>query len=397
MILRIVSIIFVGMAVNIYIPVAPSILGALVDYQDLTSDVAGRLISYNFWGATVSTVFAIFILHRPGWNLRLTLFVCLLLIIFTSAGSAWFAGDIGALGVVLFFNGIGAGLGFTTCCVAVIGTPHIERSYALLYGLTYMISGIGLALLPYVYQAVGIEGAFFGMGILNLIAFLFLPFIPKMLPQTGSLETKPKVAIEKSLLLLGGVVIAVLFLHYVFNSGIWTYFERLGVASGMSAERAGALLAPSMTAAIIGMVAASVLGDKIGYLRPIYIGFVAILVSTFSLLYSSSEVVFVGGTTVFNASITFVTPYFVAILAMLVPSGLGVTAANISTIAGFSIGPFLLSFMIVNDDFQPAILLTAAGFFVAFILFVYFVRLLRRSPGGEGQLKAVTTATSPIG
>jgi MFS family permease len=152
-----------------------------------------------------------------------------------------------------------------------------------------------------------------------------------------------------------------------------------------------------MTAAIIGMVAASVLGDKIGYLRPIYIGFVAILVSTFSLLHSSSEVIFVGGTTVFNASITFVTPYFVAILAMLVPSGLGVTAANISTIAGFSIGPFLLSFMIANDDFQPAILLTAAGFFVAFILFVYFVRLLRRSPGGEGQLKAVTTATSPIG
>ncbi|MEQ8205079.1 MAG: MFS transporter, partial [Woeseia sp.] len=273
MILRLFSIIFIGMTVNIYIPVAPTILGALVDYQGLTTDLAGRLISYNFFGATVSTIFAIFILHRPGWNIRGTLCVCILLIVATSAGSVWFAGDMGALGLVRFLNGCGAGLGFTTCCVAVVGTPHVERSYALLYGLPFMISGIGMALLPYAYKSVGIEGVFYGMGVLNIFALGVLPFVPKTLAEQDSSKIDSGYGHEKGLFLLGAVVIVSLFLHYVFNSGIWTYFERLGVATGMSAEKAGALLGPSMTAAILGMVAASVLGSKIGYLRPIYIGF----------------------------------------------------------------------------------------------------------------------------
>jgi predicted MFS family arabinose efflux permease len=164
MVLRILSTIILGMAVNVYIPVAPSILGALVDYQGLTTDVAGRLISYNFWGATVATVFAIFILHRPGWNLRLTMFVCVLLVVVTSGASVWFAGDVTALGVIRFVNGLGAGLGFTVSCVSVVGTPRVERSYAILYGSPFLISGAGLALLPYVYQSTGIEGAFYGMG-----------------------------------------------------------------------------------------------------------------------------------------------------------------------------------------------------------------------------------------
>ncbi len=382
------------MSVNIYIPVAPTILGALVDYQGLTSDVAGRLISYNFFGATVSTIFAIFILHRPGWNIRGTLFVCMLLIVVSSAGSVWFANDVKALGLVRFLNGCGAGLGFTTCCVAVIGTPHVERSYALLYGLPYMISGAGVAFLPYAYQSVGIESVFYAMGALNIAALGLLPFVPKTLTQGASSSTDSQHSTEKGFFLLGAFVIASLFLHYVFNSGIWTYFERLGVAAGMSAEKAGALLGPSMTAAILGMVAASILGSRIGYLRPIYIGFSVIILSTLALLFSSSEVIFAVGTATFNASITFVTPYFVAILATMVPSGLGVTAANITTIAGFSTGPFIVSFMIANDDFELAILMTVTGFVVAFLIFLYFVRRLQKLPDGKERL-TTTISTMP--
>ncbi len=387
MVLRILSAIILGMAVNVYIPVAPSILGALVDYQGLTTDVAGRLISYNFWGATVATVLAIFILHRPGWNLRLTMFACVLLVVITSGASVWFAGDVTALGIVRFVNGLGAGLGFTVSCVSVVGTPRVERSYAILYGSPFLISGAGLALLPYVYQSTGIEGAFYGMGAINLLACAFLPFFPKTISHSKQAADYSWSHLDRRLVLLAALVVGALFLHYVFNSGIWTYFERLGVAAGMSAETAGAILGPSMSAAIVGMVAASVLGGRLGYLRPIYIGIVAITIATLSLLYSSSELVFFIGTAVFNASITFVTPYFVAILANLIPSGLGVTAANIMTVAGFSAGPFLVSFMVADNDFRPSIILTAVGFIVVDVRVVAFSRALKMQPSGYADLK----------
>jgi hypothetical protein len=322
------------------------------------------------------------------------MFACLLLIILTSVASVWFAGDIAALGVVRFVNGVGAGLGFTVSCVAVIGTPRIERSYAILYGSPFLISGVGLAFLPHLYHSVGIEGAFYGMGAINLAACGLLPFFPKTVTHGGKSATTSAISMESGLIVLAGTVLAALFLHYVFNSGIWTYFERLGVAFGISPERAGALLGPGMSAAIIGMVGASVLGDRIGYLLPIYIGLIFIFLATLSLLFSSSEIVFGFGTAVFNASITFVTPYFVAILAMLIPSGFGVTAANISTIAGFSTGPFLVSFMITDDNFQPAILVTAAGFITIFVLIVIFAQLLKRSSVADRELKKLCGMTS---
>ncbi len=388
MIARVIAIVIVGMAVNVYIPVSPSILGALVDYQGLEMDVAGRLISYNFWGGAAGSVFAILVLHRPGWNLRATMFACLALVIVTSGASVWFAGNVPALAVVRFLNGVGAGLGFTVSCVAAIGTPRIERTYAILYGSPFLISGVGLVLLPHVYRTAGIEGAFYGMGSLSLLRLGLLPFFPRTVAQ----ERKQAIPASRDLgagtRRLAGLAIGALLLHYVFNSGIWTYFERLGVAAGMSPEMTGAILGPGMGAAIFGMIAASLLGDRLGYMRPIYIGIAAITIATLMLLGSSSRLAFGVGTAIFNASITFATPYMVALLALLVPSGAGVTAANVATIVGFSAGPFLVSFMVADGAFTPAILVSAAGFVVVWFLYDRFIRSLRREAGFD-RLKAL--------
>ena len=387
MALRIISIIVLGTVVNIWIALSPSILGALVDYQGLRIDAAGRLISYNILGTTVATVLAIYIVHRPGANLRLMMFVCVFLVIITSGASVWFAGDFTALSVVRFINGLGAGLGFTVSTVAAIGTPNITRTYAILYGSAFLVGGIGLALLPYVYEFAGIEGAFYGMGLINLLACGLLPFFPKKISQEESIAEKPRLQLDRVFILMSGLVFGALFLHYLFNSGIWTYFERLGVAAGMSAKTTGAILGSSTLAAILGMIAASILGNRFGYLRPIYMGTATITIATLSLFYSSSELVFAIGTSLFNASITFVTPYFIAILANLIPKGLGVSTANVVTIAGYAAGPFLVSFMVANNDFRLSIFLTAFGFIVVYAMVVFFSRILRTEADGYTELK----------
>lgn len=388
MIARVIAIIVIGMAVNVYIPVAPSLLGALVDYQGLGMDVAGRLISYNFWGGAAGSVLAIAVLHRPGWNLRATMFACLALVILTSGASVWFAGNVPALALVRTLNGVGAGLGFTVSCVAAIGTPRIERTYAILYGSPFLISGIGLALLPQVYRTFGIEGAFYGMGLLNILCLGLLPLFPRTVDQERKVADPAGHGLGTGTRWLAGLALAALLLHYVFNSGIWTYFERIGVAAGMTAETAGAILGPGMGAAIFGMIAATVLGDRLGYMKPIYIGITAILAATLLLLASSTPWVFGAATAIFNASITFVTPYMVAILALLVPSGAGVTSANVATIVGFAAGPFLVSFMVADGSFAPAIVATAAGFVVVWVLYAWFMQRLRREAGLD-DLKAL--------
>ncbi len=216
------------------------------------------------------------------------------------------------------------------------------------------------------------------MGMLNLACIALLPLFPK---SVGSAEANAgwKSMFDRPVLVPVAIIIGALFLHYLFNSGIWAYFERLGVASGMSAQTAGAILGPSMSAAIIGMVAASVTGDRFGYLHPIYVGTALISVCTLLLLFSSSPMVFGIGTAAFNACITFVTPYFIALLAGLMPSGFGVSTANIATLTGFSTGPFLVSFLVADDKFGLPIVLTAAGFLLVIAIVLLFTRVLRRN------------------
>lgn len=397
MIARVVSIVILGMAANIFTPVAPSILGALVDYQGLSMDVAGRLISYNFWGSAAASVLAIFLLHRPGWNFRATMLVCLVLVIVTNGASVWFSDNLTALVVVRFVNGVGAGLGFTVSCVAAVCTRRIERTYAVLYGSPFLISGAGLALLPLVYRFAGVNGAFYCMGLINLLAILLLPYFPKTIGDESKASGSDATRMELGAGALAGLVLTALLLHYVFNSGIWTYFERLGVTAGMSPATAGGILGLGMGAAIVGMIGASLLGDRLGYIKPVYIGLAVITLSTLALLGSSSELVFGVGTALFNASIPFVTPYMVAILALLIPSGVGVTAANIATITGFSVGPFLISFIVAGGAFAPAILLSAAGFVVVWILLAMFVYVLGRQTAGFDRLKALCIGPAGAG
>ena len=136
------------------------------------------------------------------------------------------------------------------------------------------------------------------------------------------------------------------------------------------------------------MIVASILGDRLGYLRPIYAGTASIAIATLSLLYSSSALVFAIGTGLFNASITFVTPYFMAILASLIPKGFGVSIANVVTMTGYTAGPFLVSFMVASNDFQLSILVTASGFIVVYAMIVLFSRILIGEPARHAELKA---------
>lgn len=383
MTIRVVTIVLLGMAANIFTPLAPSLLGAMVDYQGLTIDVAGRLVSFNFWGGVLASVLALFMLHRPGWNLRLTMLGCLLLVIATNLASIFSSESYPALVTIRLLNGMGAGLGFTVACVAVISTKRIERSYAVLYGSPFLISGLGLALLPLVYRAAGIDGAFYAMAAVNLIAILLLPWFPRTVAGGGQNPERAATGATSAPVALAGLMLLALLLYYAFNSGIWAYFERMGVAAGMTPERVGAILGPGMAAAIIGMVGASLLGDRMGYRKPIYVGVAAIMIATVAFLGSPSELLFGIATAVFNASIPFVTPYMVAILALLVPSGMGVTAANIVTITGFAAGPMLISYLVSDGGFTPAILVTAVGFVAVWILLALFMRGLRRQEGFE--------------
>ena len=385
---RILGIVLVGTAANTFVAVVPSMVGGLVDYGGLSSRVAGQTVTYEFAGASISTFASIFILHRSNWNLRATAFVCLLISASCNFASTFSYHEVHLLQALRFADGLGAGMSFSAAAIALVGFPHTERAYAALYGSPFLVGGVGMATFPHIFAWMGIEGGFFLLGMASVVGLLLLPLFPRR-PLTDATSEVPEVEGGTASWSTGAVlVMAALFVHYICNSGIWTYFDRIGVAAGLSAQTAGLILGPSTILALAGMSAAAVLGDRWGFVRPIIAGTVAIAVSSLLLFFAQGIFLFAAGTAIFNASITFVTPYFFALLAQLVPSGRAVVVGNLVLWFGFAAGPFLLSFVVGGDDFRVAIGLTVVGFGCCLALVGLFAWLQRRellSTTGNGS------------
>ena len=382
------SIIMVGTAGNAFTPFAPSIIGALVDYLEFSLETAGRLASLEFWATSLGTVASTLYLHRPGLNLKRIALVCICILVICNIATIFAYGSLAIFSVCRFLSGFVAGIIWCTAAVAVTRVRDVERTTAVLYGSPYIMGAIGLTFLPMIYPYYGVSGAYYTIILICIAAVPFLllyyPEDPRQLPAG---EEKNERLTDNRVPWLGlSVLLLALFINYAANSGIWSYFERLGVSYGHAAKTVGPVVGASQLVALAGVFCAAALGGRVGKIKPILAGTVLITISTFFLFYSASLTVFFCATAIFNFSITFLTPYYFILLGRMTPSGRGVLWGNLVLWLGFSSGPALVSFFIEDGNFDSSIAMTIAGFIISAILVLVFTTintpLNRTQPSG---------------
>ena len=368
------SIVMVGTAGNAFTPFAPSIIGALVDYLEFSLETAGRLASLEFWATSLGTIASVFYLHRPGLNLKRIALVCLGILVACNAVTIFAYDSLTLFSTCRFVSGFTAGVTWCTAAVAVTRVRDVERTTAILYGSPYLMGAIGLTFLPMIYPYYGVSGAYYTIILICIAAVPFLvlyyPEDPR-LSSTGEEKSEGSSGNQVQWLALGVLLLA-LFINYAANSGIWSYFERLGVSYGHAAKTVGPVVGASQLVALAGMFCAAALGGRLGEIKPILTGTIFITISTFFLFYSASLTVFFCATAIFNFSITFLTPYYFILLGRMTPSGRGVLWGNLILWLGFSSGPALVSLFIEDGNFDLSIAVTIVGFIISTILVLVF-------------------------
>ena len=169
--------------------------------------------------------------------------------------------------------------------------------------------------------------------------------------------------------------ILAIYCFYVALGGVWTYLERIGDASNISAERIGYYLSIASLTGIAGALSASCLGDKWGCVKPVILGFCAILVALLLLLGTAQATSYAATGYVIAASLfkyawTFVLPFMLAALSATDASGRVIVTINIFIGAGLTTGPPLASSVIKSESYVPVIYfgLIVMGFSFAFIM-----------------------------
>ena len=171
--------------------------------------------------------------------------------------------------------------------------------------------------------------------------------------------------------------------------GVWNFIERMGDAAGFDARFVGYTLSGVSVVGVAGALTATWLSTRLGRIIPFAAGIVIIAVS-FVLLYGlPSQNLFVMSAFLFKYGGWFISPYLLANMTTLDPSGRLITATNSVIAFGQGLGPFVVGLFLVEAasgqviDYSPALTTGLADFVVCCVLFTPVVksndRLLERN------------------
>ena len=231
--------------------------------------------------------------------------------------------------------------------------------------LQFIVSGIGLYVLPVYSPQLGTFGMFGIIAALDLVALLMTHHLP------GPAVVDPSQRERRSELhvLLSAATVFALIGFCVFeaaNTAQFTYVERLGVALDFSDQQIGAMLLVASLIGIPGAFVIVLIGDRFGRIGPLALGIgVAIGGLVLFAFFSDNFALYLAGGLMVGFSWAYCLPYIQTLTAALDPRGSAIAAgASASTIGG-AVGPGLAALVVGEGEYRAVMLLAMVLFVIA--------------------------------
>jgi len=178
-----------------------------------------------------------------------------------------------------------------------------------------------------------------------------------------------------ALLALAGVL-----LYFVAQGAVWSYFERIGHASGIAPQTIGTTLALSSVAGIAGALLVALLPARGGRALPLLLGSIVSLISFLLLGGRVTATGLVVAGLAFNIAWNFCQPILSGICASADRGGRIVCAMGSIQTVGYGLGPAFAAALLRDGNYWP-VLHMAMAFLIASLLAVLpAARMHARSP-----------------
>ena len=158
----------------------------------------------------------------------------------------------------------------------------------------------------------------------------------------------------------------------------------MGDAAGFDPKFIGYTLSGVSVVGVAGALTATWLSTRLGRIIPFAAGIVILGIS-FALLYGlSSQNIYILSAFLFKYGWWFISPYLLANMTTLDPSGRLITATNFVIAFGQALGPLVVGFMLVEAasgqvvDYSPALTFGLAAFVLCCVFFTPVVRTTNR-------------------
>jgi MFS transporter, DHA1 family, inner membrane transport protein len=371
---RLAPALVVGVMGNTGIYLIPLLVGAMVSDRGFTDQQAGLVASADLAGYAVMTfITAVFLIDRDWRRLALggvgIMFVANLMS--TTVASA------GAFAAVRFLSGMGAGVLAAIATVSLGRTQKPDRSYGLLFAACLLFGTAGLWGLPLLLEHTGLNGAYVVIAALAIVT----GFASRWLRQVAPASHDPASgAATRGTSLAAALILVAITLFWAHQNALYAYMERIGSASGLSAQFIGFTLGLANLTGFVGATLVAWLGTRYGRLLPLLALTVVQLACVWMLsgtVQSTGYLVAIG---VISLSWNIVNPIQIGILASVDQRGRWLALSSTVIGAGLAIGPALGAVALGRGDYS-SVLWLVAGLAVASTLLA--LPVVRRTGGPE--------------
>lgn len=355
--------------------VGPLVVGSLVEQLGFTPQQGGNMIFAELSGAAVATFPAFWWLGKVNW--RKVLYFALGLIVFGNVVSSLVA-DPWLLGAFRFVAGLGVGTVMLVTLTTTGLTANQERVFGFWQTGQIVFAAIALFSMPRIFPLIGgIQGFYLVLaGIMALLAFAVSSF-----PSGGA--TIPAFRwsqLESRVRRLAPLGLFGLIFFFLAVGGVWNFVERMGNAAGFGETFISDTLAGVSVVGVTGALTATWLSTRLGRIIPFVAG-IAIIAVSFVMLYGlSSQTLYILSAFLFKYGWWFISPYLLANMTTLDPSGRTIIATNFVIAFGQALGPFVVGFFLVQAasgqviDYSPALTTGLVAFVICCVLFTPLVR-----------------------
>jgi predicted MFS family arabinose efflux permease len=346
--------------------VLPAMIGTLVDETALGEAQAGWSASLNFFGGAAAALAMALRMHRL--DLRRVAILAFTIAALGDLASAFTGNHAAAFLLIRLVAGIGAGAAYTVVVAAFARLPDVDRGYGLFVTLQFIVSGLGLYLLPVYSKVLGIEGMFLVLVALDFAGLAMTRFLPGRAidaPGFSGLKTELHVLLAWATL-LGALGFAI---FEAANTAQFTYLERLGVSLTLTDQQIGSSLLIASLAGIPGAFAIVLLGSRFGRIPPLTVGISLSICGLLTLIAADSFLSYLLGASLMGFSWAFCLPYIQGLLAELDPHGSAVAAGSASSTIGGSIGPGLAALAVGGGSYTRVLGLSICLLLAALVSF----------------------------
>lgn len=365
------TLVYLGIMGAIMFYLLPLFVGALAnEMSSLSINQLGIFASSDLTGLCLSSLTAFLWIRVISWR-KMALLGILLIV----GGNilAIFANEFELLLITRIIAGFGQGI-LMSITLAGLNDSDNPDGYVGFYitGSTLM-AAIGFLVFDDFFSYGGLDvlwSLLAGITIIGLIpAFYWLPSSSTPVERT-SIKSDIKLNYVPAILILAG-----LFFNFFGNAGVWAFAERLGNNIGLSMNFIGKSLSISLFVSLLGSMLPFWLKLKWGRLLPITLGII-VNIFTIALLFigQTSNTYFIA-VLLYFFSLNFLTPYVIGAIGSYDTNGkIIVLVAPTYSIAN-ALGPVVVGFLIINNNFMPVAYL---GIGIIFLSFIFFAFALKR-------------------